>query len=79
MRNANALAIGKLASRGGVSVQTIRYYEPSGLVPKPSRAVSGYRLYAHDAVRRLTFICRGNGPTGDCPMLEAPENKKDSL
>jgi MerR family mercuric resistance operon transcriptional regulator len=120
-------------------VQTVRYYERSGLLPKPSRAASGYRLYAHDAVRRLTFIkqaqqlgfslsevqdllslrmqpgttcadirqrarlkigavdrkiedlrrikvaltklaaaCRGNGPTSECPIVEALEkNEKD--
>src|SRR5258706_15872980 len=52
----NSLTIGKLASRGGVNVQTIRYYERYGLLPKPLRAASGYRLYADDAVRRLNFI-----------------------
>lgn len=56
MSNVNTLTIGKLAGRGGVSVQTVRYYERSGLLPKPSRAASGYRIYALDAVRRLTFI-----------------------
>ena len=138
MKNANALTIGKLASRGGVNIQTIRYYERSGLLPKPLRAASGYRIYADDAVRRLNFIkqaqvlgfslreiqellslrmhpgttcadirqrarqkiaavekkledlqqikgaltklaaaCRGNGPTSDCPILEALESGKD--
>ena len=138
MSNVNTLTIGKLAGRGGVSVQTVRYYERSGLLPKPSRAASGYRLYAHEAVLRLTFIkqaqqlgfslseiqdllslrmqsgttcadvrqrarkkiigvsrkiedlqrikaaltklaaaCRGNGPTSDCPILEALESGKD--
>ena len=32
MSNANALTIGKLARHGGVSVQTVRYYERSGLL-----------------------------------------------
>ncbi len=56
MSDVNALTIGKLAARGGVSVQTVRYYERSGLLPKPARAASGYRLYEHDAIGRLTFI-----------------------
>ncbi len=56
MSNATALTVGKLAIRGGVNVQTIRYYERSGLLPKPLRAASGYRLYADDTVRRLSFI-----------------------
>ncbi len=138
MNNPNTLTIGKLASRGGVNVQTIRYYERSGLLPEPVRAASGYRLYADDTVRRLSFIkqaqllgfslsevqellalrmqpgitcadirqrarrkivavdskiddlrrikdaltrlaaaCRGNGPTSDCPILEALESGKD--
>lgn len=56
MSNPNSLTISKLASRGGVNVTTIRYYERRGLLPKPSRAASGYRLYADDAVRRLRFV-----------------------
>ena len=138
MSHANTLTIGKLASRGGVNVQTIRYYERSGLLPEPRRATSGYRLYTDDAVRRLNFIkqaqllgfslseiqellslriesgttcadvrqrarqkivgvdtkiedlqrikraltklvatCRGNGPTSECPILDALESRKD--
>lgn len=56
MNNLNPLTIGKLASRGDVNVTTIRYYERRGLLPKPTRAPSGYRLYADDVVRRLRFI-----------------------
>lgn len=56
MNDGNVLTIGKLATRGSVNVQTIRYYERSGLLPKPSRSSSGYRLYADDAVGRLRFI-----------------------
>lgn len=56
MRNLNPLTIGKLASRGDVNVTTIRYYERRGLLPKPARAASGYRLYADNVVQRLRFI-----------------------
>ncbi len=56
MSNLHPLTIGKLASRGDVNVTTIRYYERRGLLPKPTRAPSGYRLYADDVVRRLRFI-----------------------
>ncbi len=56
MSDSNPLTISKLASRGGVNVTTIRYYERRGLLPRPSRTASGYRLYADDAVRRLRFI-----------------------
>lgn len=56
MNNPERLTIGGLASQGGVNVETIRYYERRGLLPTPSRARSGYRLYADNAVRRLRFI-----------------------
>ncbi len=56
MSSSNPLTIGKLASRGDVNVTTIRYYERRGLLPKPTRTTSGYRLYADDVVRRLRFI-----------------------
>jgi DNA-binding transcriptional MerR regulator len=48
--------IGTLAKRAGVNVQTIRYYERVGILPKPGRAKGGYRRYGTDAVARLRFI-----------------------
>ena len=50
------LTIGKVARRAGVGVETIRYYEREGLVPKPDRSESGYRQFSPDAVQRLRFI-----------------------
>lgn len=50
------LTIGSLASRSGVNVQTVRYYERRGLLPEPPRTDSGYRQYPPDAVRRIRFI-----------------------
>ena len=35
MGNIGFLTIGKLAREGGVNIQTIRYYERRGLIPKP--------------------------------------------
>lgn len=49
----------KLAQQGGVNVETIRYYERHGVLPKPPRTPSGYRMFPADAVRRLRFIRRG--------------------
>lgn len=48
--------IGQLARLSGVGVETIRFYEREGLMPKPPRRVSGYRQYTDDAVARLRFI-----------------------
>jgi MerR family mercuric resistance operon transcriptional regulator len=53
-----SLTCGQLAKSAGVNVETLRYYERRGLMPKPARASSGYRLYTSDAVRRLRFIKR---------------------
>jgi MerR family mercuric resistance operon transcriptional regulator len=52
------LKIGEVAQRGGVSLQAIRYYEREGLLPKPPRLASGYRLFPDTAVRRVHFIKR---------------------
>ncbi|KIU37249.1 MerR family transcriptional regulator [Methylobacterium radiotolerans] len=36
----------------------IRYYERAGLIPAPTRSVSGHRVYAEDEVRTLRFVHR---------------------
>jgi len=52
------LTSGELAKRSGVNLQTIRYYEERGLLPKPPRTQSGYRTFPTDAVHRIRFIKR---------------------
>lgn len=49
------LTIGKLASAGGVGVETIRFYQRKGLLETPTRD-SGIRRYGLEDVRRLRFI-----------------------
>ena len=49
------LTIGRLASAGGVGVETIRFYQRKGLLPVPPRA-DGVRRYGAADVRRLRFI-----------------------
>ena len=61
MHSANSLTIGKLAGRTGVSVQTIRYYERSGLLPQPARTETGYRIYSDSALTSLRFIKHAQG------------------
>lgn len=53
-----AITIGTLAERSSVGVETIRFYEKQGLLPKPARTLSGYRSYPEDAVERVRFIRR---------------------
>jgi DNA-binding transcriptional MerR regulator len=50
------LTIGELARRSGYAVQTLRYYEQIGLMPKPPRTSGGQRRYGEDLQRRLLFI-----------------------
>ncbi len=47
------LTIGEVAKQGGVNLETVRYYERQGLLPKPPRSASGYRLFPPDGVRRI--------------------------
>ena len=55
-----ALRIGELAKATGVEVETIRYYEKSGLLPPPGRSGNGYRAYGKEHLERLAFVrhCR---------------------
>lgn len=54
------MRIGELAQQTGVEVDTIRYYEKSGLLPSPPRLGNGYRTYDARHIERLAFIrhCR---------------------
>src|SRR5438093_5337013 len=52
------LTIGRLAQVGGVNLEPIRYYQREGLLPRPPRTRSGYRIFPSDAARRLRFIKR---------------------
>ena len=52
------ITIGTVARRAAVNLQTLRYYERQGLLQKPPRTRSNYRLYPEEAVRRIRFIKR---------------------
>jgi MerR family mercuric resistance operon transcriptional regulator len=52
------LTIGHLAREAGINLETVRYYERRGLLPKPPRSTSGYRLFPAEATKRLRFIRR---------------------
>ena len=54
----SAMTIGRLAKEAGVNIDTIRYYERNGLIPEPTRRLSGYREYGPTDVARLRFILR---------------------
>jgi len=76
------LTRGKLATRTGCNIETIRYYETIGLLPAPARTASGYRSYSDDHLRRLNFIQRarslgfsGEQVRGLLELTEAGANK----
>jgi DNA-binding transcriptional MerR regulator len=50
------LKIGDVAKLSGLAIETLRFYEKSGLLDKPARTFSGYRLYAKEVLERLSFI-----------------------
>jgi MerR family copper efflux transcriptional regulator len=54
----DGLGIGQLAKRGGVGIDTVRYYERSGLLAPRARLASGYRRYGALELARLRFIRR---------------------
>lgn len=58
MNPADHISTSELAKQGGVNLQTIRYYERMGLLPKPPRSGSGYRQFSSESVRRVRFIKR---------------------
>ena len=52
------LKTGELAKQAGVNVETLRFYERKGLLPKPPQRTSGYREYPSESVHLIRFIKR---------------------
>ncbi len=50
------IAIGALAKRSRCKVETIRFYEKIGVLPKPARTEGGHRAYGRSHVERLIFV-----------------------
>jgi Cd(II)/Pb(II)-responsive transcriptional regulator len=66
------MRIGELARTAQCSVETIRYYEKEGLLPKPARSVNNYRIYASNHLRRLLFV-------RNCRALEISQKEVHAL
>jgi DNA-binding transcriptional MerR regulator len=52
------LTIGQVAKSTGIGAKTIRFYEATGVLPAPTRTVSGYRQYTAEGVQQLLFVRR---------------------
>ncbi len=61
------MKIGELAQKTGTQVETVRFYEKEGLLPKIGRTDGNYRVYSDTHVERLLFIrhCRSLDMTLD--------------
>jgi len=53
------LTIGTLGAKTGTKIQTIRYYEQIGMMPKAERTSGGQRRYRQQDLDRLAFIRHG--------------------
>ncbi|MGQ0581960.1 MAG: MerR family transcriptional regulator [Reyranella sp.] len=50
------MPIGALSKKSGVHIETIRYYERAGVLPKARRTSNGRRTYGQEDANRLAFI-----------------------
>jgi len=67
-----SITIGIAASRSGLPVKTVRYYDDIKLVSPSSRSAAGYRQYTTDELRKLTFVKRARSfgfSVDDCRQL----------
>ena len=55
------MQIGIVATKVGLSVDAIRFYERNALLPRPPRTQGGFRQYAESDVETLAFIRRVQG------------------
>ena len=75
------MRIGALSQATGVDIETIRFYEKSGLMPGPARTPNGYRDYTQAHLERLAFIrhCRAlDMSLADVDQLLASLNTRDA-
>lgn len=49
------MRIGEVATRTGVSVDALRFYETKGLI-KPTRTLNGYRAYTEQTLQLVGYI-----------------------
>jgi DNA-binding transcriptional MerR regulator len=57
-RGVRSLKIGEVSKLSGIGIEALRFYEKGGLLDRPTRTASGYRVYGRDVLERLAFIKR---------------------
>ncbi len=65
------MSSGELARVAGVNVETLRFYERRGLLPKPGRTVSGHRRYGAETLERIQLIKRAQALGFSLPEIAA--------
>lgn len=63
-----------LALAGGISVQQVRNYEASGMIPQAQRSLSNYRLYTRQhlaALKTMKSLVRGYGWPRTSAIMQA--------
>ena len=63
------MQIGDLSRQAGVNIETIRYYERIGVLPKPARQLNGRRTYSPVDAERLGFIRHARELGFDLPSI----------
>lgn len=48
--------IGEVAGKAGITVDTLRYYEKLGVLPRAQRTTGGPRQYGDDVLRQVRFV-----------------------
>jgi len=51
--------VGQLAKAAGVAIDTVRYYERIGLLPRRTSAGTGWRRYPEEILVRLRYLREG--------------------
>jgi hypothetical protein len=75
--NGEAMHIGEVAARSGISAKMVRHYEQLGLLPRVARSDAGYRRYGArelHTLQRLAASCHGDGRP-HCPILHELANE----
>jgi DNA-binding transcriptional MerR regulator len=52
------MTVSEVASRAGLTPRAVRFYETQGLLPRPQRTESGYRLYSEFELEQLQLVAR---------------------
>lgn len=54
----STVPIGLVSRRSGCSIDTIRFYEKTGILPQPRRTEAGRRVFDESDIARITFVRR---------------------